>query len=52
MQQKIYEADIPNCNVTGEILFGKVATLLEPEIEKMPERGFYGNENSLFDSGP
>ena len=39
-------------NLDLKIFFGKIALLSDREIRKMVIRGFYGNENSTFQSGP
>ena len=35
-----------------KVLFGNIAHHLETEIRKILVRGWYRNENSMFDSGP
>ena len=41
-----------NANLDEKILFGKITRLVDPEMRKMLERGFYGHEDSTNHSGP
>ena len=39
-------------NLNVKHLFGNVTHLMDAEIRKTQEKGLYGNQNSIFHSGP
>ena len=39
-------------NSDVKLLSGRITHLEDPKLRKMPARGMYENENSMFHSGP
>ena len=39
-------------NLDVKFLFGNIAHLLDPEIRKIQEKDLFGDQDSIFHSGP
>ena len=44
--------DQSTANLDMKILFGNITHLRDAEIRKMLEKGLFGNQDSMFHSGP